>query len=98
MDMKIHNKQYVIPAEAGIQQVIENCIPNKPLDSRLRALLSGIIFAELVHTAARVGFAHASTTIRLKFSRPLKHRHSGMFWQARRIFSGQQCAVARMMV
>jgi hypothetical protein len=36
MDMKIHNKQYVIPAEAGIQQVIENCIPNKPLDSRFR--------------------------------------------------------------
>ena len=34
--MKIHNKQYVIPAEAGIQQVIENCIPNKPLDSRFR--------------------------------------------------------------
>ena len=64
--MKIHNKQYVIPAEAGIQQVIESYIPNKPLDSRFRALLSGIIFAELVHTAVEGGFAHASTTMRLK--------------------------------
>ena len=34
--MKIQNKKYVIPAEAGIQQVIENYIPNKPLDSRFR--------------------------------------------------------------
>ena len=32
MDMKIQNKKDVIPAEAGIQQVIESYIPNKPLD------------------------------------------------------------------
>jgi hypothetical protein len=36
MDMKIQNKKDVIPAEAGIQQVIESYIPNKPLDSRFR--------------------------------------------------------------
>ena len=41
-------------------------IPLKPLDSHFRALLSGIIFAELVHTAVEGGFAHASTTMRLK--------------------------------
>ena len=34
--MKIQNKKDVIPAEAGIQQVIESYIPNKPLDSRFR--------------------------------------------------------------
>jgi hypothetical protein len=51
--------------------------------TRGSALLSGIIFTELVHTVVKGGFAHASTTMRLKFSRPLKHHHSGMFWQAR---------------
>jgi len=34
--MKIQIKKYVIPAEAGIQQVIENYIRDKSLDSRFR--------------------------------------------------------------
>ena len=38
----IESKIYVIPAEAGIQSVIENQV--KTLDSRFRAQLSGIRF------------------------------------------------------
>jgi hypothetical protein len=40
MDMKIQNKKYVIPAEAGIQQVIESYIPNKPLDYEIHPCIS----------------------------------------------------------
>jgi len=36
MDMKIQYKKDVIPAKAGIQQVIESYIPQKSLDSRFR--------------------------------------------------------------
>ena len=36
MDMKIQIRKYVIPAEAGIQQVIENHMRYKSLDSRIR--------------------------------------------------------------
>ena len=36
MDMKIQNKKYVIPAKAGIQQVVEYYMYHKSLDSRFR--------------------------------------------------------------
>ena len=58
--------------------------------TRKSALLSGIIFTEIVHTAVLGVFAGASTTMRLKFSRPLKHRHSGMFLGRQDEFFGQQ--------
>ena len=42
--MKFQKEIHVIPAEAGIQQAFENYMQDEPLDSRFRALLSGIIF------------------------------------------------------
>ena len=71
---------------------------NELLDTRFDALLPGIRIAKSTNTAIQCGFTHVSTAFGLQFINSLKHRHSGMFWQARRSLSGQQRAVARMMV
>ena len=77
MDMKIHNKQYVIPAdkftwskfertECGPQGERQDACNNRvsskslirmpwPLDSRFRALLSGIKFSQGNKSVAEVG-------------------------------------------
>ena len=36
IDMKIENREHVIPAEAGIQQIIDLPLHQKSLDSRFR--------------------------------------------------------------
>ena len=79
MGISIQKEKYVIPAEVGIQQVIESYIRDKLLDFRFRAQMSGTIISQISNTAIQYGFTHGAATHGLEFRQSLTYRHSGIF-------------------